>query len=59
MTHTRGEIIKSLEVIKDVCNDHFRCEECPFYDPKEFCLIKHSAPIHWQIRNYTNKILVR
>ena len=44
-----NELIKALELIKNVCNTHKYCEECPFEKKQGVCLITEKRPTYWKI----------
>jgi hypothetical protein len=52
MKHTKEEIIKALNVIRDECNC-INCMQCPFGDsePKDGkrCKLQRSEPAKWVI----------
>lgn len=52
MKHTKEEIIKALNVIRDECNEH-SCMDCPFGDTKlvdgNRCKLKRKDPALWTI----------
>lgn len=46
----REEIIFALNVLKDICNEHDKCEEtCPFY-VNDDCEV-HEPPSNWKIND--------
>lgn len=45
------EIINALEVIKNVCRESDCCEDCPFGNVGEDCMITGGVPEQWNIKN--------
>lgn len=51
----KDAILGALEIIKNVCNEQFDCETCPFYSPKEIeCCITAHRPRNWVAYKETN-----
>ena len=52
MKHTKEEIIKALNVIRDECKEH-NCLDCPFgdTDPVEgkWCKLQRTDPAKWVV----------
>ena len=55
---SREEILKALQTIKSVCEEHDCCETCPFRVYDEDCygdygctLRKHDNPAEWKIKS--------
>ena len=49
---TQEKIIEALYTIKDVCNEHDRCEDCPFGEKINGvgkCVINRKLPEYWEI----------
>lgn len=53
MKHTKEEIIRALEVIKETCVERAECEGCPFFNGAVpfNCKIQHGNPEYWKINN--------
>ena len=50
MKHSQEKIISALNVIKDVCKEQERCQNCPFGTEAIQCKIKFSSdPRDWDI----------
>ena len=55
MKHTREEILKALQIIKDTCSDEtIDCDNCPFGDDEDLCRLKHTIPTNWIINEEDN-----
>lgn len=50
MKHTKEEILKALNVIKDECKEAEACECCPFSDKNAFCVFRKDQPYEWDIK---------
>ena len=48
--YTRAEIVEALYMIQDICEQQEGCENCPFADQNEVCLIQCMSPESWTIR---------
>lgn len=48
MKHTKEEILKALNVIKDTCSE-FDCVLCPFRSIDTSCIIQDEPPKDWKI----------
>lgn len=51
----RQEIIKALELIKNICKKHENCNTCPLGTYDKCCMIQDRNPEDWKI-NDTNQI---
>lgn len=61
MKHSKEEIIKALNVIKETCEEQYLdCEQCPFSDWNTDCVFTDGdAPTAWVINNsYSWKALM-
>lgn len=45
-----SEVINALKIIREVCENHEHCIDCPFYYP-DICNIKHTDPEKWEFAN--------
>ncbi len=51
MKYSQEEIIHALEVIQETCNEHDKCESCPFFNRSLHftCEILRDRPEYWKI----------
>ena len=47
--YTMEELIKALKVIKNECNKHVFCIECPLGNDSDKCCVKTTTPGCWKI----------
>ena len=52
MKYTQEEIIKSLNIIRDICSESKNCNECPFR-AYGGCNITNDKPEDWMIVSET------
>lgn len=53
--------LTALGTIKEICGEQpdDECENCPFYDRSDGCLIKEFSPNAWEIGVFENGKLLR
>lgn len=51
MKHTKEEILKALNVIKDECKEAEECICCPFSDKNAGCMFHKEQPYEWDIKS--------
>ena len=47
--YTLTEITDALKVIKNVCNKHYHCEDCPLRNERNACAVAEDAPGDWKL----------
>lgn len=55
MKHTKEEILKALNVIRDECKEEDYCTFCPFADKDENCMLRKERPYAWTIKTETEE----
>lgn len=57
MKYTQDEILKALNIIKEICSNADDCTKCPFREKQntDLCYITAKIPINWEIRSLENK----
>ena len=55
MKHTQEEILKALQVLKDVCKESNNCKECPLGDHNNECCFENGNPAEIEL-NYNTQV---
>ena len=50
--YTNDEIIKALELVRNICKNYDTCHQCPFYNIDcDACVIQYKEPCDWILAN--------
>lgn len=49
MKHSQEKIIEALKVIRDTCEEHDDCCECPFSDGGDCLICSEESPDEWHL----------
>ena len=47
----KQEILKALELIKNICKKQEHCDECSFGTRDGYCLIQDKSPEDWELND--------
>lgn len=51
MAYTREQIIQALTVIRDTCEEHDDCCECPFSNGGDCLIRSDESPEEWHLND--------